>query len=76
MESETTPKPIKLIQIKRNQCTITQSPTLNVYSASEQVTWNGGGVQISGIGASRQDALIALDSNFDLLKKILGEVQS
>lgn len=77
MESNVkTQEPVTTIKVKRNQVMISCNSTPSVYLAQEQITWQGGSVQISGIGGTRSDALNSLDAEFDALKKILGNSDS
>ena len=64
---------IKKIDVKRNSVQISCSSNPQVFVAEESVTWQGGQVRISGLGQNRADALVSLDSQFELLKKILAE---
>lgn len=60
------------IQLKRGAVIISAVGASKVCSAQETVTWKNGCAPIIGIGASRTEALVALDVQFENLKKILG----
>lgn len=60
------------IQIRRNAVVLNSCGIPAVYSAQEAVSWKGGNVALIGLGASRADALAAVDVQFENLKKILG----
>jgi hypothetical protein len=66
------PKTEKL-SVKRGNVTITvtqRSPA--VHTAVETVTWQTGGVQITGFGIDRKTALDDLEKSFDKLKEVLA----
>ena len=63
---------VKKIQVKRNTVQISCTSTPQVFLAKESIAWNGGNVEISGLGQTRADALIAIDAQFEVLKKILA----
>jgi len=60
------------IKLQRNAVVLNSTGTPVVVFAQETISWNGGAVQIVGIGANRVDALAAADVQFESLKKILG----
>jgi hypothetical protein len=60
------------IKVQRNSVVINSSGTPKVCSAHESISWNGGVVQLVGIGATREEALVAVNVQFESLKKILG----
>lgn len=60
------------LAIKRGNVTINstqRSPV--IYTATEQVTWPTGQVQINGIGKDRLSSLAALEESFGKLKEVL-----
>jgi hypothetical protein len=66
------PNTEKLV-LKRGNVTITvtqRSPL--VHTAAETVTWQTGGVQITGFGIDRKTALDNLEKSFDKLKEVLA----
>jgi hypothetical protein len=60
------------IKVTRNAVMLNSTGNPTVVFAQETISWNGGAVQIVGIGANRVDALAAVDVQFESLKKILG----
>lgn len=60
------------IELKRRAVTVNSSRKPVVFYAKETITWREGSVPISGIGKSRSEALIAVDVQFESLKKILN----
>jgi hypothetical protein len=62
----------KKVEVVRNAVVLNSTGKPVVVFAQETISWNGGAVQIVGIGANRVDALAAVDVQFESLKKILG----
>jgi len=71
MESE-----VVTLAIKRGSVTINstqRSPV--IYTATEQVTWPTGQVQINGIGKDRSASLAALEESFGKLREVLAAAE-
>ena len=60
------------ITIKRSTIQILPCGTPSVFSAVEQITWNGGSIRLSAFGNSRKTAIDALDKQINDLCAILA----
>ncbi len=62
--------------VRRGQVSITSTHGAPIiYIASEDITLAVGSVRITGVGASRQDALASLEESFGKLNDVLAAVK-
>ena len=62
----------EIITIKRSTIQILPCGTPPVFSAREQITWNGGSIALAAFGDSRKTSVDALDKQIEELCDILA----